>query len=390
MRLSHILALIVLLASLAVVQAAPASTEDPDVFALQSVSQQIKSNQTKEALAELNRLIKQSPKVGDYYRFRASILLNGEPAKAIDDYCKAIELNYDFPFVFLERAQVFMRLGRWREAIADCTECLKRNQDPKTPTGVRFSKTQTAGVLLLRAQCYLKLHQYSKALPDLDEAQKICLEHRAEAAVELDPAFFFSVLIYKGTAYSALKDYVKALSHLDQAIPLYPKDGGAFFLRGEIHFSAGNLDKAERDLLEAARLLPKEADVWDALARVEVKKKKWRWAMNCFRNASESNRANVVYPLELAVVCAAAGKLKEGLDELRSFEKRYPSSLMPRLWESALLFQSGRAWEGTSRAASALPLVLDPSAYVQLTLDSFEMLKRFWGKSACARKLIGL
>lgn len=85
-----------------------------------------------------------------------------DPAQAVADYSKAIELDPEFAMTWHNRGLVFAALGDWRRAIADYNEALARDPEFATAYGSR-------GV------AYREVGEHEAALADLDRA------------IELDP-----------------------------------------------------------------------------------------------------------------------------------------------------------------------------------------------------------
>jgi tetratricopeptide (TPR) repeat protein len=58
----------------------------------------------------------------------------------------------------------------------------------------------------------------------------------------------------RGWAYNGKRDYDKAIADCTQAIKLNPKNGEAYYVRGNAIKAKGNQAQADKDFAEAKRL----------------------------------------------------------------------------------------------------------------------------------------
>ncbi len=97
-----------------------------------------------------------------------------------------------------------------------------------------------------RASVNLKRNRFAEALPDFDKA------------IELDPAFA-NALFNRAIACEHLggkEDFGRALSDYDRLLALKPDNADAFNNRGSLHFRMGQYDLAIRDYDNAIKLKP--------------------------------------------------------------------------------------------------------------------------------------
>jgi tetratricopeptide (TPR) repeat protein len=115
-----------------------------------------------------------------------------QPDQAIAAYSEALKVKPDLPATWVDRAKLYMRLGKIPLAIADFTESLKH-------------KAAQPDVLLQRCLAYLQTNDPKSAVPDCNKA------------VELDPKSIDAV-VARAQAYTATRQFVAAAQDLEDAI----------------------------------------------------------------------------------------------------------------------------------------------------------------------------
>ena len=132
----------------------------------------------RRSIRELNKAIRREPKNaalrverGDYYRERGKI----HHASALRDYGDAIRLDPDCAEAYFGRGLVYVREGRYSDAIRDYERAVRLN--------FTLSHADYAEAYHDRGQAYFNRGEYDRAIQDFDKV--ICL-------VTLDA----SILIY--------------------------------------------------------------------------------------------------------------------------------------------------------------------------------------------------
>lgn len=110
------------------------------------------------------------PENVDYFRARAySQVDRGNLSEAARYYTKALDLAPDDFGLLRERAQLLRLLGRFEEAVDDCTRAIELNE---------FSLAHCE-----RARSYLELEEYEKAIQDCEEELERAKEDEADSWV---------------------------------------------------------------------------------------------------------------------------------------------------------------------------------------------------------------
>lgn len=159
------------------------------------------STSGESGIADCNRALKQDPNHAVAYLRRAEIYKNQRKLDlAVTDLTKAIKLIDVGSIVsldcFEERANCYLKLGQWDNAIADYTDALDTRL--VLATFPYFGKSKyILGDYFARAYAYAHINEYSKAVQDLNQV------------IEIDPKYV--------AAYSSRAKAYEKLGQLDLA-----------------------------------------------------------------------------------------------------------------------------------------------------------------------------
>jgi tRNA A-37 threonylcarbamoyl transferase component Bud32/Tfp pilus assembly protein PilF len=165
--------------------------------------------------------------------YEQGMLLLGQRnwAEAEDRLSEAIRLKPDGPSAYMGRCRAAgMKLDD-QQAIADCTEVIRRVPD-------------SADAFHERGTAYLRNQQYERAIADIDAAIRFG---------DQNPAGAHSV---RGRAHNGLEQWDAAMEDFDEAIRLNPKVAQFFMFRGVTRNARREFAKAIEDFNEALRLQP--------------------------------------------------------------------------------------------------------------------------------------
>ena len=135
-----------------------AQTADQDP--LQRVITELQAGRMEQAFAALDEVIKQYPNNPDAYLMRGSFKMQADPAQALSDFNKVIELKPDSGVAYYQRA--ILRLVK-----DDVTGALK-DLDASI-----FYSFKEDSIYYLRGQLRSQVGDLNGALSDLDEAMKL-------------------------------------------------------------------------------------------------------------------------------------------------------------------------------------------------------------------------
>lgn len=210
-----------------------------------------KAGKYRESLIQFDEAIKASPKVADYYIWRARSLLEVEETKqGMNDLNKAIQLDAKKSEAYYLRARAHYELGNYQASLKDYSTAFIL---VKTPV-------EKAEILRLRARMHAALKKYDQAIADL--TQSLTLSHDPVAFL-LRANQYFNIGKYK----EAVKDYTDAInfSKTDDISKLYS-------LRAISYEKLGQKTLALKDREKAKKLT---TDTWgDLLPEMELKPKK--------------------------------------------------------------------------------------------------------------------
>jgi tetratricopeptide (TPR) repeat protein len=159
-----------------------------------------------------------------------------QPAKAVSDFSKAIELNPRDAETWKYRGDAYSQLGQHDKAIADYSRAIEL--DPKLVNAWNN-----------RGTCYSQLGQHDKAIADYSRA------------IDLNP-MYVTCRFNRGVAYAQVGQHEKAVEDFSRVIELSPKGIGGWAYRGNAHLALGNHDKAVADFSEVIKLDAKVGLAW--------------------------------------------------------------------------------------------------------------------------------
>lgn len=195
-------------------------------------------------------------------------LKSGNYEEAVAAYTEAIDAGDNVIIAYANRCYANQSLGRYQEAIDDCTRSLELASE-SAEAGEDIEGFSRWEVLNNRAVSYMSQGRYEDALADLDEAValnpdyadayanrgRILIDREdydqaigvLDTAIELDPEL---AVAYgnRGLAYESLGDDKNAIADYTRAVEI-SDDPQAHFNRGMLKYSTGYFDDAYEDFL---------------------------------------------------------------------------------------------------------------------------------------------
>jgi tetratricopeptide (TPR) repeat protein len=249
---------------------------------------------------------------------------------AVEWYTKAIQADSRLPEPYLNRAIIYVDIGRLDEATSDCAKAIELSEDcakrarssgaeeaSRKFVGIGARAFSVRGYVLAeqgeldkaladcnqaieldprhagaygnRGRVYWRKGEYNRAVADCTKAvgldQNLCgaYVNRADAylalgeydkgivdcnrAIELGMKDG-ALWAHRGELWNLLGDTQKAIADCDMAIHLQADLAGAYFERGRAWHQAGDYERAIRDYEEAIRLSPEIPQAYHCLARL--------------------------------------------------------------------------------------------------------------------------
>ena len=201
----------------------------------------LEMNPDADVIADLNEAVRLDPNFAEALTERGKYLINSDPAAAIADLKKAVEVNPNSALAYLYLAQAQLEDDENKNAL---DSALRANQIDMT----------LVPVYLALARAYIGTGQADKAVGVL-QTYTVFVPNDTSAFVSL------------GTAYNAAGLYQPAVDILDKAIAADRKNAEGYFQRGWAYLNLEKPSKAEDDFKQAVSYDPLDFDSQLGLAR---------------------------------------------------------------------------------------------------------------------------
>jgi tetratricopeptide (TPR) repeat protein len=167
---------------------------------------------------------------------------------ALDDFVTGSRLDPQNPLYMYGAARSLVAMDDYASAVAFYTEAIKAGKND-------------AKHFLARAEAYVRLKRWPQALADYDRAEQLGLASRAD-----------QYFVHAGRGYVALvgRDYQLAISQLDEALGIDPDAVNVLMWRGYAHERRGQYEAALRDYARAAKFQPDDVSVRESNKRMRT------------------------------------------------------------------------------------------------------------------------
>ena len=190
----RILITVCLLLSICALSSAQKTEEDP----LFRVIAELKAGRTEKALAALDEVIKQYPNNPDAYFLRGNLKMQDDPAQALSDFNKVIELKPESGSAYNQRAMLRLINNDPAGALKDLDAAIAHN-------------FKDDSIYFLRGQLRWQTGDMNAALSDLNEAIKLNPNN---------PRVYST----RGELFLALKELDRGFADLDYLLKWYETD----------------------------------------------------------------------------------------------------------------------------------------------------------------------
>lgn len=186
----------------------------------------------------------------DHQNRGTTYLRLGRRDEALADLNRAVELEPQYPFAYVNRARVYADMKQYDKALADMARALEivtagtRSDDPEISYDLPLAQ-----IHYLRGNIFEEMKDWDRALADFTRA------------VVLDPTF---AAAYRSRAelHVQFGRFDDAFADYDKSIELDPTSSSALNMRGTIHARAGRYREAIEDLNRSIRLKPDNATAY--------------------------------------------------------------------------------------------------------------------------------
>lgn len=227
----------------------------------------------KGAAADYGRAIDIDP-TAEALLGRARALRMTDPAAALADIDRALELESDNLNAMWLKIGILRHEGRYDEALGTIAELEAMESDELAYVPAKSEILASAGrhdeavrltdeanaqkpgrPTILNAQCWIR----GIANRDLNTALKSCTE-----AIELADGSAIEALDSRSLIYFRMGRFDDALADLNTALKIEPDQAASLYLRGLVHRASGQVDAAKRDHSLALLLSPEIAREYEA------------------------------------------------------------------------------------------------------------------------------
>jgi tetratricopeptide (TPR) repeat protein len=201
------------------------------------------------AESDLSQVARIVPKDASAYGDRGFFYMRrGRFRDALDDFVTGSKLDPQNPLYMYSAARSLVAMEDYAGAVAFYTEAIK--------TGPREAKHYLA-----RAEAYVRLQRWPEALADYDRAEDLGLPSRADK-------YFLNA--GRGYVATVMRNYPLAIRYLGDALAIDPDAVNVLMWRGYAYERTGDYRAALRDYERAAKFEPDNISVRDSNARMRT------------------------------------------------------------------------------------------------------------------------
>jgi len=206
-----------------------------------------RSNELAKAEADLTAVLQMTPVQAMAYADRGYFFLrHGRYPDALSDFVAGTRIDPGNPLFPFAAGRVLVALKNDIGAVALYNDAIRLNPKIATP-------------YLARAESYIRMKMYREAIADYDRAMKLKLTGAND---------WFFLHIGRGYAHLAMESYDRAEPDFDEALAMAPNDFQTLVWRGYARERLGRRDLAIEDYERAYRITPRSDWVRASLNRL--------------------------------------------------------------------------------------------------------------------------
>lgn len=313
----------------------PRSAAGPAVGKARSM---IQRGKYAEAIAELDRAVKQDPKFLFAYAWRGVAKGRiGKSDEALADFNEALKLDPRNAFALGQRGNTFFALRDNGKGLADLNAALEIDNTAAAPYS-------------FRGMIYSDMGDQEKALADLNRAIKL--------NPDLPPGHGGL-----GSVYSKLQEFEKSLASYNRALQLAPNVHSFLSGRGFVHFSLGDYDRAISDISQAIVINPRFARPYVNRGRAYIATNNLPAAIKDFDEALKLEPKNITAMLYRAQAFERSRDFAKAQADLQETLKLVPSHPVALAGIDRIEAKMGAIRPSTERTGGRIALVIGNSKY---------------------------
>ena len=319
----------------------PRSAAGPAVGTARSL---IEQGKYPEAIAELDRAVKQDPKFAYAYAWRGTAKVRmGHFNEAMPDLNEALKLDPRNVLALSQRGYAYFLLRDNGKGLADVNAALEIDNTAAAPYA-------------FRGMIYSDMGEQDKALADLNRAVKL--------NPDLPPAHGGL-----GSVYIKQQEFEKALLAFNKALALAPKSMPSLSGRGYAYLSLGEHDRAIADITQAIAINPRFARPYVNRGRAYIATGKLPAAIKDFDEALKLEPKNVTALLQRANAFERSREFAKAQADLQETLKLVPSHPVAIAGIERIEAKLGASRPSAERTGGRIALVIGNSKY-----ESFDTL----------------
>lgn len=304
----------------------------------------IQQGKYPEAVAELDRAVKQDPNFTFAYAWRGTAKVRMQQFnEAMTDLNEALKLDPRNVLALGQRGYVFFLLRDNGKGLADVNAALEIDSTAAAPYAFR-------GLI------YSDMGDQDKALADLNRAVKLNPDL---------PAAHGGL----GSVYSKQQEFEKSLPAFNKALALAPKSVPSLSGRGYVYLSLGEYDRAIADITQAIAISPRFARPYVNRGRAYIATGNLPAAIKDFDEALKLEPKNVTALLQRALAFERSRELPKAQADLQEALKLVPLHPVAIAGIERIEAKLGATRPSNERTGGRIALVIGNSKY-----ESFDTL----------------
>lgn len=275
-----------------------------------------------------DRCIELEPNEVDSYKMRAQAYLRvASMDKALKDADRAIELSKSDDKLFALRGSIKKTVGFYESAIADYSEAIKLN-----PLESYYTE---------RAALYLRLYKTKEAINDCN------------TILEKNP-HCLNALLNRANAFMRNFDFDGASSDIEVALVLHPDKENIKHFQIELLRMTGKIDEALESCLSCLEDDSENASLNVIAAKIYRTKYDFKKALTHAKIAYQANSNDAQVLQELVLSYKDQREFDKALEIVAEFEEKFPKTPVTSVYRSSVLILLGKHEEALQSLTSAI------------------------------------
>jgi lipoprotein NlpI len=255
----------------------------------------------------------------------------------------AADLNPQFlPTAYFDRGEMYLRKKNYDLAIADFTECLRRDPD-------------YVDAYHNRGLAYIGKKRFDPAIADYTQAIRV----RPDLASEY---------VSRASGYVDAGRQDLAVTDMSTAISIAPNDAGLFLLRADIYRRMNNFDGALADVGHALDVDDHLAFAYEVKGSIYRDEGKFGDALSAYKDALEATPTDDGAKADVALAQWEAGKFSDSAETFEALSKANASNSYWMLWLSLAREKAGKSDDDFAVRAAKLDAAKWPAPIIDLYL----------------------